>query len=288
MKNFSKRSRRAIVVFAIFFLVIILIPRVYFYFRKTPQFSLTKSWATLPVEEKKKVQQRTKIYKKEKERKNTKKFKTPSAKFDPNEYTLENWQEIGLSEKQAQTIINFNKFGFFSIEDMQKCFVFQNEYLMAEIQDSLIFPTKKDFQAKNAPTISRKIDINKANKEELMQLKGIGNYFADKIIEYRNRLGGFYSTKQLLEIYRFDQEKLNSIQPFIQVSTATIQKINLNTVDIKTLHQHPYVKDWNLANSIVKIRTQIDGYQSIDEIKKSVLMTDEVYHKLKHYLTTEE
>ena len=117
-----------------------------------------------------------------------------------------------------------------------------------------------------------------------MGLKGIGNYYADKIIAYRERLGGFIALNQLLEIYKFDAEKLNAIKPYLIVNKNDVQKMDLNTVDVKTLKNHPYINDWNLANSIVKMRLQKQNYKAITEIKESVLMNDSIFKKIEPYI----
>ena len=44
------------------------------------------------------------------------------------------------------------------------------------------------------------IDINTADKETLMSLSGVGESFAQKIIDYRERNGGFNSVQELTNI----------------------------------------------------------------------------------------
>lgn len=220
MDKFSKKSRQAIVAFTVCFLIIVLIPRVYFYYSPTTHFSLTESIQQLPVKEKKKVEKRIYTYQQNQKNRLEKKYKTPPSKFDPNQYELKDWIYLGLSEKQAQTILNFNKYGFQSEKDLQKCFIFENEDFFAIIKDSLIYPDKA-----LAPNLA--VDLNRASKEELMHLKGIGNFYADKIIEYRERLGGFLHINQLLEVYKFDQEKLRLIKPFILINKNDVHKMDL-------------------------------------------------------------
>jgi DNA uptake protein ComE-like DNA-binding protein len=67
---------------------------------------------------------------------------------------------------------------------------------------------------------------------------------------------------------------------------SKLKRININTASVDDLKAHPYIS-WNLANSIVKLRSQIGQYNRIEDVKKSVLMTDELYEKLKRYLTVD-
>jgi competence protein ComEA len=45
-----------------------------------------------------------------------------------------------------------------------------------------------------------KIDINSASVEELAQLKGIGQTYAERVIEYREKNGPFQKPEDLLKV----------------------------------------------------------------------------------------
>ena len=47
---------------------------------------------------------------------------------------------------------------------------------------------------------------------------------------------------------------------------------------------HPYLK-WNLANAIVEYRNQHGNFSSLEGLKKITLINDEVFEKIKSYLT---
>jgi DNA uptake protein ComE-like DNA-binding protein len=97
-------------------------------------------------------------------------------------------------------------------------------------------------------------------------------------------LGGFYSVQQLLEVWKVDEEKLAQWLPSLTVNTAKIQVLHLNTANASDLQVHPYIS-WNLANSIVKLRLQNGPFKKVEDIKQSVLMTNELFEQLKRYLT---
>lgn len=62
-----------------------------------------------------------------------------------------------------------------------------------------------------------KLDINTASKVQLMDLPGIGEVTAEKIIDYRTEHGPFHSTDDLLIIDGIGQKKLQAIEEYIKV-----------------------------------------------------------------------
>lgn len=298
MLDFSKRSRRSIVVFTVVFLVIVLGPRVYFHLKSPEKISITQEMMKLSDEERLQKEYELNNFRSSKSSVNREnRFKKPEKRFDPNQYTIQQWMKLGLTEKQASVILKFNKYGFYSVEDMQRCFIFQNEDFLNLIEDSLVFPKRKprvergklhdNFQGSKNESSNLYIDINTASPEELERLSGIGEYFANKIVDFRKKLGGFYDIHQLLDIYRFDKNVFLKIESQIYIGNAGIQKININTATVEQLKSHPYIRTWNLANSIVKIRMQKNGYKKVAEIKQSVLMNDSIYRKIEPYLIIE-
>ncbi|MDO5582265.1 MAG: helix-hairpin-helix domain-containing protein [Planctomycetia bacterium] len=62
------------------------------------------------------------------------------------------------------------------------------------------------------------MDLNKATWSEITLLPGIGEKLAEKIVEERNRLGGFASPEELTNVHGIGKKKLEKIRPFIVVS----------------------------------------------------------------------
>jgi competence protein ComEA len=280
--EFSRRSRRAILLFVALMLLLVLIPRTYYWINPPAKISFHQT----PFERKQFQHFEFKKWEKKKFQSRTSRFTKPNSKFDPNEYGVSDWMILGLSQKQAEIVVKFKKYGFYSEKDLQRVFVI-SEPFWNNIKDSLVFPVKpsyaKNFNARTNTTASKVIELNVATEDELLNLKGIGPFFAKKIIEFRTKLGGFIAKEQLLEIWKFDEEKLNLIAASITVDPDLMHPILINEVTVEELKNHPYFT-WNVANSIVKLRSQLGGYKRIEEIKKSVLVTDEVYQKVKPYL----
>lgn len=71
------------------------------------------------------------------------------------------------------------------------------------------------FSAENAVTSEYLVNINTATKSELMQIDGIGEVLADRIIAYRTKHGGFGSVGELTNITGIGEATLASITPYI-------------------------------------------------------------------------
>jgi competence protein ComEA len=64
---------------------------------------------------------------------------------------------------------------------------------------------------------SKKININTATAEELMQLKGIGPKYAASIIEYREKYGPFKTPEGLMQVSGIGQKTFEKNQEIIIV-----------------------------------------------------------------------
>jgi competence protein ComEA len=278
--TFSRRSRRAIILFVILLIVFAIIPRIVIYY--TPEKPLHFSWKEKEIIDNFKpitYQSKFKKYSK-------KEYKIPDQKFDPNRYTVSEWMNLGLSQKQALVVLKFGKYGFNSKEDLKKVFVIPKE-LMDKIIDSTFYPEKsKTYLIKDFPK-EKKVEIvnlNLATEEDLLKINGIGPFFAKNIIKRRDQLGGFINENQLEEVWKMTPEKIVELQPFLLIDPQQIQKLNINTASAEDLIKHPYFT-WNIANSIVKLRNQHGPFKSINDLKMSVVLTEELFLKIKPYLT---
>ena len=62
-----------------------------------------------------------------------------------------------------------------------------------------------------------KIDLNSATVEDLVQVDGIGEKTAEKIIAYRTEHGAFKSVDDLLNISGIGEKKLEQMKPYLKV-----------------------------------------------------------------------
>ncbi len=116
------------------------------------------------------------------------------------------------------------------------------------LPDSLFrAPTVADVRkAKNSAVKIRKaktpiiVELNRADSLQLVSLRGIGGYYASKIIDYRSRLGGFFDVRQLREL-NLTYFNLDSMSRYIGVDTSLIVKRYIGDYTFKNLLRHPYL-----------------------------------------------
>lgn len=61
----------------------------------------------------------------------------------------------------------------------------------------------------------KRLNINVATAEELTALPGIGEVLAARIVDYRERVGGFESVEQLKEVDGIGEKKYAALKDFV-------------------------------------------------------------------------
>lgn len=286
MTHYSKSTKRGIIIFTLLLLAIFVAPDLIQYFRPKPEIRI-EQWSNVDKQVTEKLNRESNFS----YRKGRKKiqYSKPLSRFNPNDYTLEEWMALGLSEKQSAVVLKFTSRKIYSNEELKRIFVMPEE-LYNLIKDSTYYPERtKNLDRQTEYKLEQKlvqVEINRADLDDLLQAQDISTFDAKQIIRTRDNFGGFYSLGQLSEVWQATPEKIAVWEKYIRIDPENIRKININTASTKELSFHPYIS-WNLANSLVKLRSQNGFYKDIREIKKSVLMTDELYDKLKHYLIAE-
>jgi len=211
-------------------------------------------------------------------------------KFDPNLVGIKEWEKLGLSSKQAQSILNYRDKGgrFYKAEDLKKMYAispstFERLQPYIEIAPKLQTSKEKVEFMKYVKKEFAQIEINTADTIKLDEIKGIGAAFARRIANYRNRLGGFYRKEQLLEVFGLDSAKFTEIESQILVDASAIKKININTADFDALKGHPYLK-YKQINAIIQYRKQHGNYESIADLKKILILSPQTIELLTPYL----
>jgi competence ComEA-like helix-hairpin-helix protein len=214
--------------------------------------------------------------------------------FDPNTISMEGWIQLGLRPATAKTIQHYLAKGgrFRKPEDIRKIWGIRQEQadrLMPYVQLNalrsssaekmkLTTQNKRQFSAKSQP-----LDINQAAVEDWQALPGIGSVLANRIMQYRDRVGGFYTVLQLEKVFGMNDTLLQQLAPFLQVNVNTLPKLDLNNVSISVLSERTGISP-AVARGILIYRQQNGPFQSVSDLKKIVFITDSVFAILNNHV----
>jgi DNA uptake protein ComE-like DNA-binding protein len=126
-------------------------------------------------------------------------------------------------------------------------------------------------------------ELNGTDTLQLQGIYGIGPVFANRIIRYRDLLGGFYSREQLREVYGLREEQYEEIIRHVFIDTSSLRRMNLNTVERETLLMHPYLTPYQ-ADAIIAYREYKGEWKDIHEIMRNELLPDSVFERISPYL----
>jgi len=124
------------------------------------------------------------------------------------------------------------------------------------------------------------IALNDADTALLRRVPGIGPYFARRIVEYRERLGGYCRVEQLLEIEDFPEK---AIGYFVVADGGELRKLNLNRLSLNELKRHPYVSFYQ-ARAITEYRRLHGRLERVDQLGLLRDFPPEAVARLKPYV----
>ncbi|MDR1887555.1 MAG: helix-hairpin-helix domain-containing protein [Prevotellaceae bacterium] len=228
--------------------------------------------------------------------------------FDPNTVDSASLTLLGFSPRQAKSIVNYrNKGGrFYNRESFGNSFVVSEEmfarlYYYIDIKretkkiaertgetgarkkDVETIETKEKKESNTAAKKPYTVELNTADITELQKFYGIGEYYAKKIVEYRDRLGGFCKAEQLMEIKGIDSVRFAMFRNQILIDTAHVRRIKINAVTEKELAKHPYINNF-VAKSIISYRKFKGTIASGSEMVKEKVITEEQLKKTAGYI----
>ena len=219
--------------------------------------------------------------------------------FDPNSASVKDWVRLGIKEKTASTIRKYISKGgkFNKPDDLKKIWGLHPqdvERLLPYVTIKNVvkeYPSyeKKEYPKNSftrAPKIIQKVDINLADTSAYVALPGIGSKLSQRIIAFREKLGGFYSIDQVGETYFLPDSTFQKIKPYLILNGKAIKQININSASVDEMKSHPYLR-YNLANAISQYRSQHGNFNSVEDVKKIMIVTEEIYKKASPYLTVE-
>lgn len=203
--------------------------------------------------------------------------------FNPNNLSIAQWKQLGLSTHQAEVIKHYEAKGgrFYSAADVKKMYALTAEDFK-RLEPFIRIPKEDAIFTKKAKP-GELIELNSADSARMTMIRGIGSSFAVRIVRYRNRLGGFYQKEQLKEIYGIDSLKYAEIKEGVTVNAAKIHRIDINRVSFDQLRIFPYLS-YKQVNAIIEYRRQHGDYASIADMQNIAILDEGILRKIEPYL----
>lgn len=220
--------------------------------------------------------------------------------FNPSFLTDYRAYKLGLSTAEIDRLLQYRAAGNYinSAEQFQNI-THVNDSLLRKIKPYFKFPDwvinnqKNKRSESSRPTgkhlislegMVQKKDLNSATAKELIEVNGIGEKLSKRIVNYRNKLGGFIMKEQLYEVWNLDSTVADKvIEKFPILNKPVIEKINVNTATFKEVLSIVYI-DYELTKKIFNYRDEVAEIQSLEELKKIDGFPLDKYNRIALYL----
>ena len=210
--------------------------------------------------------------------------KVRTGYFDPNDADMETLLDFGFNRFQSRNLINYREKGgvFYARDDLLKIYGIDSSFLSTINKHIQINPVKRNEIVAEVPVLL--VELNSAGTNELISLNGIGSVFAERIMKYRELLGGFHSKHQLLEVYNFPLETFINIEEKILVDSVQLRKIRINFAEYAELLRHPYLNK-KQVEAILAHRSRHGAFQNPEELKLLAPIDSVSFVKIRPYIT---
>jgi len=235
------------------------------------------------------------------------------SEFDPNTVDSVSLIGFGLSPKQAHTFLNYRRAGavFRTPEAIGRVYTLTDEdvsrllpYVRIGADYSRKETPKHTYERKPAKASAAadtvrtngaewkrnypekfkrltKVDPNTADTALLQRIPGVGSWISRNIVEQRNRLGGYYSVGQLLEVKYFSPELLEWFE--VDTMAMRIEAFDINTASFQRLNSHPYIS-YEQTRDLLRYIRLYGKLADIDALRRTGIFTEEEIVRLQPYL----
>ena len=225
-----------------------------------------------------------------------------NGKFNPDQFSQQDWQNIGFSEKQAAAILKYKNYlggSFVSKEKLKDCFIINDEQF-SKMKPYLILPDKTPDNFKTFVKTKKEIhyqnfDPNLLDVDAWKKL-GFSDKQAQVIVNYRdkNLKGSFRNLEDIKSCFVISEEKFNDLKSYIILnpnnfktinSEKTIvkqetdfSKIDLNKITFKQLIEFGF--DERAAGSFIGFRKKLGGFMNTQQMLDTYNIDKDLMQKL--------
>lgn len=214
-------------------------------------------------------------------------------KFDPNNSSVEELTQMGISSAMAVSWIKYTDAGgyFNQPQDLLRLYGMSDSVYSVLRPFISIKSRKPTFTQQNRFEKRKKnTDIfepfNPASDTEKQLIDaGLPGYVASSIMKYRQAGGSFVEKADLLKIYVIDSALYLKLEPHIQLDESPFQSvISLDSVELNSATFHE-LRKLQFAESfigrVLKYRDLLGGYYSFDQLNEVYQAKEYEVNKLK-------
>lgn len=288
--NFTKKEYNGILILLLVITTVLLLPSLNQLISSEPRYQFAQFKPQIEAIQEIAVSEQSKSYKISKyDHRST---SSPIYfEFNPNGLSEQDWLKLGLNLSQIRVISNYQAKGgrFRRKEDLKKIYSISSDHYLALEPYIQIPNNSKDRSAgistsdqpkKQTPIL---VNINLADSTQLETIRGIGPTFANRIIKYRSRLGGFCRKEQLKEVYGIDSAKYAQISNQITIGEGSIKKININNAVFDEIKHFPYLS-YKQINAIIQYRKIHGKFNDTHDLAKIAILNPETLTKIISYI----
>ena len=185
--------------------------------------------------------------------------------FMPDTMGVDRWKEWGLSEAQAYSVVNYlGKIDEpLTWPNLEKIYVLDDEF-RERIKPWVRFETSHN----NLDSVqSEKLNVNTMDAEDLGRISNWPSWKIDRLITFRDRLGGFHTLEQIYGIHGLDSVELRHLESRLSLQGVQLSKCFVNMEPVDSLARHPYIS-FSQAYELIRFRDHVRPLRNLDELRR--------------------
>ena len=143
-------------------------------------------------------------------------------------------------------------------------------------------PRRQDVPATSQQESRVPLELNMAAAEDLRSLPGVGPVLSQRIVRFRDVLGGFHHIDDLYEVYGLDSSVVDVAKAYVTVDASLVRPVCLDTVSFRSMLKHPRF-DVETTKKLMRARGR--GVHTLDVILERSRLDSAVLRKVQPYLT---
>lgn len=237
------------------------------------------------------------------------------AEFNPNDLDAKQWQQLGFSEKQVNTILNFKKVvggSFKSKAQLRKCYAISTDKFLA-LSPYILLP-ETDAEASNGSYNFKKFEKKTlkiqgrfnpdAYTSADWQNMGFTSNQANAILKYKNYLGGsFVSKEKFKECFIISAENYQKLEPYLILpentpenfrnyakkdhpakATITYRPFDPNLLDAEGWKSLGFSEKQAAVIINYRERNLRGSFRTLEDIQKCFVINSDKFEELKPYI----